>query len=90
MKALPPELRLGDALELARLLRFERRFDGGMHVKRVHAAVKSDRAKEHVRELQRVPRPFRSARDRGAGKRLPSDPLPPGAAARGVVVDRTS
>ena len=41
-----------------------------MHVNRVHAAVQSDRAKEHVRELQRVPQPFRSARDRGAEKKL--------------------
>ena len=63
MKALPPELRLGDALELARLLRFECRFDGRTHAKRVRAAVKSDRAKEHVRELQRVPQPFRTTEE---------------------------
>ena len=75
MKVLPPELRMRERLELARLLRFECRFDGRTHAKRVRAAVKSDRAKEHVRELQRVPRPFRSAHDRGAEKKLPSDPL---------------
>ena len=60
MKTLPPGLRIRERLELARLLRFECRFDGGMHVNRVHAAVQSDRAKEHVRELQRVPQPFRT------------------------------
>ena len=39
-------------LELARLLRFGLRFDGGMHVNRAHAAVKTDREKEHGRERQ--------------------------------------
>ena len=58
MKTLPPELRMRERLELARLLRFECRFDGRTHANRVRAAVKSDRAKEHVRELQRVPHPF--------------------------------
>ena len=40
--------------------------------------LQSDRAKEHVRELQRAPQPFRSARDRGAEKKLLllSHPLP--------------
>ena len=56
------------------MLRFECRFDGRTHAKRVRAAVKSDRAKEHVRELQRVPHPFRSAHDRGAEKKLLSHP----------------
>ena len=55
-------------MELARLLRFECRFDGGMATKRGHAAVQSDRAKEHERELQRFPRPFRGAHDRRAEK----------------------
>ena len=32
-------------------------------MKHVHAAVQSDRGEEHERELQRVPRPFRSAHD---------------------------
>ena len=62
MKALPPLLSIRERLELARLLRFEFRFDGGMHVNHVHAAVKTDRGLEHERELQRVLHPFVGAR----------------------------
>ena len=43
----------------------------------MRAAVKSDRAKEHVRELQRVPHPFRSAHDRGEENEFLPHPLPP-------------
>ena len=63
MKVLTPGPRMRERLELARLLRFECRFDGRTHAKRVRAAVKSDRAKEHVRELQRVPQPFRTTEE---------------------------
>ena len=70
MKTLPPLLRMGERLQLARLLRFEFRFDGGMRVNRAHAAVKTDRAKEDARELQRVPHPFRSAHARRRRKKF--------------------
>ena len=46
-----------------------------MAVKHVHAAVQSDRGEEHERELQRVPRPFRSAHDRGTEKKVLLDLL---------------
>ena len=82
MKALPPLLSIRERLELARLLRFEFRFDGGMHVNHVHAAVKTDRGLEHERELQRVPGPFRSAHARGGEKNFPSDLLIIGAISR--------
>ena len=68
MKTLPPLLRMGARLELERLLRFEFRFDGGMHVNRVVAAVKTDRAKEDARERQASTRPIRSAHARGGEK----------------------
>ena len=47
---------LGDALELALVLRFTVRLDGGMHTVHGHAAVKTGVESEQSRELERVPR----------------------------------
>ena len=61
MQSLPPELELRARLTLAALKIRKYDLDGGMHVNRAHAAVKVVMAKEHARERQASPRPFRSA-----------------------------
>ena len=78
MKALPPGLKLGDKRTLAALKIRKCDLDSGMRKDLAHATVKVAMSEEHACELQRVPRPFRSAHDRGAEKKFPSDPLATG------------
>ena len=75
MKVLPPLLKTRVTLTLAALKIRKNRLDHGTHKELARAMVKVAMSEEHARERERDPRPFRSAHDRGAEKKLPLDPL---------------
>ena len=73
MKVLPPLLKTRVTLTLAALKIRKTRLDHGTHNHKelARAMVKVAMSEEHARERERDPRPFRSAHDRGAEKKLP-------------------
>ena len=71
MKVLPPLLKTRVTLTLAASKIRKNRLDHGTHKELARAMVKVAMSEEHARERERDPRPFRSAHDRGAEKKLP-------------------
>ena len=67
---LPPEVELGDALKLARLLRFDLRLHGCTATMCVRAAVQPAVEKEQSRGVSAIPGRKRCASARGEGKKF--------------------